>query len=157
MAEIRYQITPVKRIEDAIVVWPEETADADLIIGHFSQIFAKKGSADFIYVFNITKYVDAEDIPKILFGLRSILKTDGELYIIENDFEYILRAILSSEISIKDFNKEFLAKSYTNMESIAQYLKLAGFDLSSQRQWFEGGRIDKQHYEIIISAKKIED
>jgi hypothetical protein len=86
-----------------------------------------------------------------------MLKVGGELYLIESDADYLLRAILSSELTLEDFNAEFNTPTFLNMDMISRALISAGFAHQHQKQWFVSDAFEKKHYEIIISALKADE
>ena len=115
---MKLQISPIKKMEDAMVIWPEETPDVDLVLDPRQGIGFKKNSIQVIYAFGILGITPQENIPKMLENFVKILKDKGELYIIEQDMDYILRSILGGDLSLSDFNKSYRKITYLNQGEI---------------------------------------
>ena len=152
----KIQISPKKMVEDAVVIWPEKTPDVDLVIDPrmYPGLNLKDNSVKVLYVFNLLGITMQKDIIKVLKNIYKALAPDGQLYIIEYDFEYISRAFTGGDLSIEEFNEDFIRTTYLTKDSTIKYLELAGFSKRDMRVWLDGAKFPKQHYEFIISGVK---
>jgi hypothetical protein len=153
---LKIQISPRKMVDDALVIWPEQTPDVDLVLDPRPPhgLKMKPGSVKVIYAFGILGLTQFNKIPEMLKSFVSALQVGGELYIIEQDFDYMLRALLGGDLTIREFNDEYHRVSYLNQEEIVVLLEKAGFPDKDQRWWHEGVKFEKKNSEIIISATK---
>jgi len=153
---LKIQISPIKKVEDAMVIWPFQTPDVDLVLDPRPPygLKMKPGSVRAIYAFGILGITEYDRIPEMLRNFVSALKVGGELYIIEQDFDYILRSLLGGDLSVREFNKDYSRTTYLNQEEIVKILEQAGFPDKEQRLWHEGVKFEKKNSEIIISATK---
>lgn len=140
-------------IEDALVIWPERTPDVDLILEP-KTMEIKFNSVKAIYAFDILGFYDPGFTLPTLRNFFSMLQPEGELYIIENDFDYINRAYMGGDLSLEEFNKDFRRGTYFNNAEINRLLNKSGFPEKTQKIWYKGLQFQKKHYQIIISGKK---
>ncbi len=154
---MKIQISPIKKVDDALVVWPEETPDTDIIMDPRPPqgLRFKKNSIQVIYCFDLFGFVRKDEIIKILKNIYDILDINGELYIIDHDFDYICRAYLSGEIPLNEFNADFRRETFVNQEILVGWLEEVGFIEKELRVWSGGIKFHKEHYEIVLSAKKV--
>ena len=151
----KIQISSKKMVEDAVVFWPCKTADADVIIDpRTDNFFLKENSVKVMYIFNLLGITKENDIQIMLNKIYDYLAPDGQLYIIEHDFEYISRAFVGGDLSIEEFNEDFVRTTYLTKDSTIKYLEQAGFSKGDMRVWLDGAKFPKQHYEFIISGVK---
>ncbi len=150
---MKLQITPVKKVEDALVIWPESMPDVDLILDP-KTMRMKPGSIKAIYAFNVLGLSNPEDVISILENFFEMLQPDGELYIIEHDFDYIARAYIGGDLPIDEFNRDFRRGTYLNNNEISALLEKVGFPEKNQKIWYKGIKFPKEHYQIIMSGKK---
>lgn len=151
----KIQISPKKMVEDAVVMWPDKTLDADVIIDPRTDcFFLKENSVKVMYVFNLLGITKQKDILTMLKKFYKYLAPDGQLYIIEHDFEYVSRAFVGGDLSVEEFNEDFVRTTYLTKDSTIKYLELAGFLKTDMRVWIDGAKFKKQHYEFIISGVK---
>ena len=74
-------------VKDAVVMWPYKTPDVDLILDPRVG-FDGKETVKVMYVFNLLGITKPEDMLNMLKSFYDVLAPDGQLYIIEHDFEY---------------------------------------------------------------------
>lgn len=142
-------------VEDAVVFWPYKTADADVIIDpRTDNFFLKENSVKVMYVFNLLGITNQKYISAMLKSFYKALAPDGQLYIIEHDSEYVFRAFVGGDLSIEEFNEDFVRTTYLTKDSTIKYLEQAGFSKGDMRVWLDGAKFPKQHYEFIISGVK---
>lgn len=153
---MKIQISSNKRIADALVLWPEAGPEVDLVLDPRPPFGLKfrAGTVKIIYAFGILGITQPKDVISLLSEFFKALKADGELYIIEHDFDYICRAYLGGDIPISEFNQDFKRKTYFNRDELVRILEKVGFPEKNQRQWQGATKFQQQHYEIIISGKK---
>ena len=153
----KIQISPKKMVEDAVVIWPENTSeDIDIILDPriIDSFCFKENSTKVMYVFNLLGLTKQKDILLMLKNFYRMLSSDGQLYIIEHDFEYVSRAFVGGDLSIEEFNEDFVRTTYLTKDSTIKYLEQAGFSKGDMRVWLDGAKFPKQHYEFIISGVK---
>lgn len=154
---MKIQISEKKRIADTLVVWPEPNEDVDLAVDprDYRGLPFKKGSLSVIYAFSILGITKQTGVKKLLKSMFECLKKEGQLYIIEHDFEYINRALMGGDLSIDEFNKTLTRKTYFDQNLLIELLEETGFPRKEQRIWYnEGIKFEKKHYELIISGIK---
>jgi len=151
---MKIQITPVKKVEEAISVWFEPGSEVDLVMDPRKKLDMRASSVKTIYAFNILGLAEPHEVVPMIKNFFDILEPEGELYIIEHDFDYINRAYLGGDLSLEEFNRDFRRKTYFNSIDIVTLLGSAGFPEKDQRSWFDGIQFKKEHYEVIVSAKK---
>jgi len=151
---MKLQITPIKRIEDATVIWFAQTPDVDIVMDPRVGLKMKPESIKAIYAFDILGLSEPKQIFPIIQNLFDILEPDGELYIIEPDFDYLNRAYVGGDLPLYQFNQEFRRSTYFNQAEIVELLNKAGFPEKEQRAWYDNLQFNKAHYEMIISGKK---
>lgn len=140
-------------VKDAVVMWPYKTPDVDLILDPRVG-FDGKETVKVMYVFNLLGITKPEDMLNMLKSFYDVLAPDGQLYIIEHDFEYISRAFTGGDLSVEEFNEDFIRTTYLTKDSTIKYLEQAGFSRTDMRVWLDGAKFPKQHYEFIISGVK---
>lgn len=151
---LKIQISPEKKVEDAMVIWHEQLPDVDLVVDARYGLKFKPGSVKVIYVFGLLGITPADKILGIIKNLVDMLEVGGELYIIEQDFDYICRAFLGGDLSVKELNADYNRITFLNQEEIVNYLEKAGFPVKEQVWWQESTKFTKKNSEIIISAIK---
>lgn len=151
---LKIQISPEKKVEDAMVVWHEQLPDVDLVIDSRYGLHFKPGSIKVIYIFNLLGITPLEKIPTLLKNLVNLLEIGGELYIIEQDFDYICRAFLGGDLSVRELNQDYNRTTFLNQEEIVSFLERAGFPVKEQVWWQESPSFIKKNSEIIISGVK---
>lgn len=154
---MKLQISPTKRVEDAMVIWHEKGPEVDLVMDPrgYQGLTMKEGSIKAIYAFNILGLAEPKQILPILENFYRLLEAGGELYVIEMDFDYINRAYLSADLSLAEFNNDFRRKTYLNQQELVRMMDKIGFPEKEQRAWYDNPQFKKAHYEMIISGKKI--
>ena len=144
-------------VEDATVFWPEPNPGVDVPVDmRVPDSFGVGGdnTIKVMYVFNLLGITRTKDILTMLKKFYKSLAPDGQLYIIEHDFEYISRAFTGGDLSVEEFNEDFIRTTYLTKDSTIKYLEQAGFLRADMRVWLDGAKFPKQHYEFIISGVK---
>lgn len=149
----KIQISPIKKVEGAVVIWPESAPDVD-IVQDLRYMKIKPNSVKAIYSFDSLGFSDPKDVLKILKNYFDMLEPNGELYIIENDHDYIARAYLGGDLPLSEMNLDFHRSTYFNSNEISRLLEKVGVPEKDQRVWNEGIKFRKEHYQLIISGKK---
>lgn len=152
---MKIQISKDKKVEDAMVVWHEQSPDVDLILDfRGSYRHFRPGSIKVIYSFGLLGITPMIKIPDILKSLVELLEVGGELYIIEQDFDYICRAFLGGDLSVRELNEDYNRTTFLNQDEIVHFMEKAGFPIEKQVWWQESTKFTKKNSEIIISAIK---
>lgn len=151
---MKIQISPANKVADAMVVWHEKLPEVDLVMDARSGLTFKEGSIKAIYVFDLLGLSEPRQIFPIINNLYSLLEPDGEIYIIEMDFDYLTRAYVGGDLTVAEFNQDFLRRTYFNQGEIVRILDKAGFPEKDQRIWYDNLQFNKKHYEMIVSGKK---
>ena len=138
-----------------MVIWNSPCEEVDMVVdfNKFDVRF-RPGIVKVVYAFDIFEVLKPEEVPAFLKNIYDMLGEDGELYIIENDFDYINRCLLSAELSIKEFNASFRRNTYVTQQAVIEYLSEAGFPVPDMRSWQNGLKFIREHYQLIMSAKK---
>ena len=149
------QIAPRKMVEDSLVVWNEPGKEVDIVmdLSPYSINF-RENSIKFIYAFGLLGRSREGDILNILQNLYKALEPEGQLYIIENDFEYIARGFVGGDLTVQEFNNDFSAKTNLTKDTLLRYLEMTGFVRDNMRVWLDGVKFQKAHYEMVFSAIK---
>lgn len=155
---IKIQIAPTRRIEDLLTVWHENGEEVDIkmdVRGPYSFNF-RPGSVKVLYCFGILGQTDPDRVEETIRSLYKALCRDGELYVIEPDFDYLTRAAVGGDIPPKNFSKDFTRKSYFSLQSIAELFNKLGIPNERQIIWYDstGLKFEKHHYEMILSGRK---
>jgi len=154
---MKIQITPIRKIDDAMMVWHEGVNDVDLVMDPRPPYGLKfrPGTIKDIYAFDILSQTKPAQLQEMINGWYNLLAPGGTLYVVENDFEYIARALVGGELSIEEFNQDFIQKSYLTRELIVNILQSAGFPEGSQRLWSHDGiKFKVAMHQLIISGTK---
>lgn len=154
---MKIQITPERKLDDALMIWHEGVNDVDLVLDPRPPYGLKfrPESIESIYAFNIISKTPTKNIKEMISGWYSILKPGGILYVIETDFEYIARAIVGGDLSIEEYNKDFISKTCLSQDLLVGFLHSGGFDEKDQKRWVPDGlKFSVKHYEMIISGIK---
>jgi len=152
----KIQIAPEARIEDAVVVWPEQKGNVQIVsaINGKEEFCLPDGSLKVIYAFNFLSRFPLEEVSGVLSKLHGLLAPGGQLYLCENDLDYLMRAVVGGDLSAGEFNDSFIAQSYLNRELTISLLEKAGFRQDNMAEWFDNLKFEKRHFEFVISAIK---
>lgn len=151
---MKIEISPEKKVEGAMTIWHEQTPDVDLVIDARWGLKFKPGSIKVIYAFGLLGITPPDKVISVLKGLVDNLEVGGELYIIEQDFDYILRAVLGGDLTLGEFNKDYRRETYLNQDEIVKLLEKVGFPVKEQVWWQESPIFAKKNSELIIMGKK---
>lgn len=151
---MKIQISPEKKVEDAMVIWHEQLPDVDLAIDARYGLKFKPGSVKVIYSFGLLGITPLDKISEVIKGLVKLLEVGGELYIIEQDFDYICRAFLGGDLTVRELNQDYHRQTFLNQDEIVGYLESAGFPVKEQVWWQDSPKFIKKNSEVIISGVK---
>lgn len=153
---MKIQISPTKRIADMFTVWFKPGPEVDLVLDPRDPygIKFRSGFVETIYAFGVLGHTEEARIVPTLKQWFSTLKAGGELYLVENDMEYLARALVGGDLKIEEFNADFVNQTYLTPEKMSRYLEAGGFPIPEQREWYDPPLFVKQHYEKIISGTK---
>lgn len=154
---MKIQISPIRKVEDAMLIWHEGVNDVDLVMDPRPPYGLKfrPGTVKDLYAFEVLGITKVASVQEMVTGWFNLLAPGGTVYIVENDFEYIARAVTGGDLTIEEFNREFVQKSYMTRELIVDIFSKAGFPDGSQRMWSHDGiKIPVAKHQIIISATK---
>lgn len=153
---MKLQLTPTRKLDDALTVWHEPMPEVDVVIDPRKGLPFRAGSITDIYAFDVLGHMPFQEIPALLKQWANVLKKGGILYVIEPDYEYLLRSGLTSDLTIEQFNSDFIRQCYLNKDLLCSLLQKAGFPQPKQRIWFDGLKFQREHYQIIFSGEKAE-
>lgn len=153
----KIQIAPKKMVEDAIVIWPIKTPDVDIVMDprEIEKFVIKQGSLKAIYCFGLLGITEPNKIVPMLINLNNTLREGGEIYVIEQDFDYVTRGYIGGDLRIAEFNDQFRRTCYLNRDYIVDLLAASGFPQDKQAVWLDPKVIPFEHYEVALSAKKV--
>jgi len=151
---MKIEISPEKKVEGAMTIWHAQTPDVDLVMDARWGLKFKPGSIKVIYAFGLLGITSPNEVITVLKSLVDSLEVGGELYIIEQDFDYILRAVLGGDLTLEEFNKDHRRQTYLNQDEIVKVLEKVGFPVKEQVWWQESPIFAKKNSELIIMGKK---
>mgnify|MGYP002713365051 CR=1 FL=1 len=152
---MKIQISPVKKIEDALCIWSTPGPDVDMVLDITKPLPFRPDSIKHMYAFHALGETPFARAQALLNSWGALLKEKGHLYVIETNMEYIYRNMLTGDILLEEVNKQFIRQAYYNKDLLATMLIRAGFPVKEQRVWFEQGlKFQPKHYEIVISGEK---
>lgn len=155
---MKIQLTNKKIVEDAIVVWNEHGQDIDLTMDLKKLSFAPN-SVDEIYAFHVLDHLFPEEIFEAISNWRKCLKTNGQLFIVVDDFEYIARAFIGGDLSIELFNNLYSHPTQFTRDNLVLELKKGGFKEDKISIWFTdkvANKFIKNKTELVLDCKKHE-
>lgn len=156
---MRLELTPKKIVPEAITAWNQQ-GEADVVMDLKNLTF-KDNYFDEIFSFHVLDHLFEEEIKTAMLNWRRILKPNGRLFIIVDDFEYIARAFVGGDIGIDALNSSFTHPTQISRENLLRYFIEAGYVENSINTWFvnvpdgKGGiLIPKQEFELIYESRK---
>ena len=154
--EIKIQISPTRRIEDLINIWHTAGEGIDLVMDPRYGLKFRPGSVKVIYAFDIIGNTEPAKVEEMLRSFYQALQPNGELYIVETDFDYVTRAAVGGDISPEDFSRDFSRKTYVTLQYLAKMLNKIGMPQEKQVVWYqtEGLKFTKHHYEAVVLGRK---
>lgn len=157
-AILKVQLSKTRELDDALTVYFEHGPEVDLVTDprYPYGLKFRQNSVDVIYDFRLLLQTETKHIAPTLKNWFDALAPGGQLYILEPDFEYICRAVVSGDLSLKEFNQDLIAKSYLNRDMIVSHLLAAGFPTEKQIEWYDssGLKIQKKRSDVLICATK---
>lgn len=155
---MKLQITPIKRLDGPMVVWPEYTKDVDVVMDPRPPYGLKfrKGSINTLYAFDVIGMTNPSMVQEMLDSWMELLAPGGVMYIIEADFDYICRAYAGGDLTIFELNESFIKKTFCSGELLIEWLRKASKGQEEVKVWNKSGlKFPVNHYEIIYSATKL--
>lgn len=154
---MKIQISPVRIVKDALVIWNEQTPDVDIIFKDLKALGFPDNSVDELYVFHVFEHLFESEIPAAVENWRTILKPNALVYLVADDYEFLCRAFVGGEFDIDSFNKDFSYPTKISKDNIIKYMEGAGFSQHDMSFWYVDvpNLFPKKEYEIVVSAKKI--
>lgn len=154
---MKIQISPTRKVEDAMLIWHEGVNDVDLVMDPRPPFGLKfrPGTIKDLYAFEVLGMTSIDKAQEMVANWFHLLAPGGTVYVIENDFEYIARGVTGGDLTIEEFNREFIQKSYMTRELIVDIFSRAGFPEGSQKLWgHDGIKFQVAKHQVIISATK---
>ena len=155
---MKIQITPQKRLDDHLVIWPEQTGEVDIVLDprRSGGLVALKGSVTSLYCFGLIGETKHDLVLPMLQRMHDMMAEGGTVYFIENNCDYLFRAYTGGDLSLIDFCEKFAKKSYINQPVLIELLGKAGFKRDKMKTWtsVEGLKIQVAHFEFVLSASK---
>ena len=152
---MKIQISPIKIIKDALVVWNQPGPEVDIVMDPKNITF-RENSIEEIYTFHVLDKFFPQEVNPALANWRKCLINCGKLFVIVDNFEYLARLFVGGDITIDLFNEGFAHPTNFNKDSLTLFLYKAGFSEGSMRIWFEHPEFKIEQYELVISAEKNE-
>lgn len=156
---MRLELTPKKTVPGAITVW-NQASEADVIMDLKNLTF-KDDYFDEIVSFHVLDHLFENEIKEAMANWRRILKPNGRLFIVVDDFEFLARSFVGGDISIDDMNANFAHPTQISRENLLRYFIEAGYPEVGVNTWLvdvpdeKGGiLIPKQHFELIYESRK---
>lgn len=155
--DMKIQLSPTRIIKDAITVWSQPGPEADVLMDLKNLTF-RPGSVMELYAFHVLDHLFPEEAAVALKNWFSCLAIGGEIYVSNDDFEYIARAFVGGDISIDLFNDLHNHPHQCTNGNVIKMMKDAGFKEEHIVVWYGGEPkgILKNHFETVLTAKKYE-
>lgn len=152
---MKIQLSPIKTIPDALVVWNEPTPDTDIVMDLKNLTFAP-GKIEEIYSFHILDHLFSNEIDVAISNWKKMLQKGGKLYTVTDDFEHLARKFVGGEMDVKEFNENHSHPTYFRKESMIDIFIRAGFLLDNIIIWFADvtGKFAKAEHELVFSITK---
>lgn len=152
---MKIQISPIKIVKDALVVWHEPTPETDIIMDPKNLTFTP-GTVEEIYSFHVLDHLFQNEIDMAILNWKKNLRTGGKVFIVVDDFEFIARQFIGGDIDMKDINDRYSHPTYFRKESLIDIVLRAGFLLNNIVMWFAdvADKFKKQDFELIFSIEK---
>lgn len=151
------EISAQRHIENSLVIWHAQLEDVDIVIEPRPPFGVKlrPESVKNLYVFNVLGITKIDDHLKMVKGWFDMIEPGGVLYIIENDFEYINRALVAGDLPVPEFNRSFSQQTHVTKDMCIELLIKAGWKEGHQRLWNnESVKFAVPPYQFILSADK---
>jgi len=150
---MKIQISPIKIIDDALVVWNEHGPEVDIVMD-LKNLGFKEGSIDTIYSFHVLDRFFEHEVLEALLNWRKCLKLNTSLFVVVDDFEYIARGLVGGDITVDKINDEFSHPMHFSRDNLISYLSKAGFKEENQKIWNVSNIFPKRVFELVIEAQK---
>lgn len=153
---MKIQISPVKIVPDALVVWNEELPGVDIVFKDLKALGFPENSIDEMYVFHVFEHLFEAEIPAAIDNWKRIVKPGADIYIVADDFEFISRGFIGGEFNIDLLNQKFSYPTKLSNDNVVRFLEGAGYSQHDMRFWYVDvpNLFPKKEYEIVVSAKK---
>ena len=151
------QLAPENLIDGAINVWHTEGEGVDIVMDilHPEGLKLKRGSVKNLYAFHVLGQMKPMDVQVVLNYWKQLLAPDGVLYIIEQDSEYVFRALCGGDITIEVFNDYHRRNTFLNKDKVTELLANAGFNKEGFLQWRGQVKFEIKDFELVLSAKNL--
>lgn len=152
---MKIQLSQTRIVKDHMTIWQDAGPGVDMTMD-LKNLSFRPGSIDQICAFHVLDYMFPEEAIAALRNWYSCLKDGGMLYIVTDDFEYVTRAFIGGDIDIGVFNRNHSHATQFDRKSLGDLLIASGFPEPDISVWFADvpNLFPKQHYELVISAKK---
>ena len=156
------EITPTKKIEGAITVWNQPNPDVDVLMD-LKKLTYREGSIDEIYAFHVLDHFFEDEGREAIKNWTKLLKVNGRLVVVVNDFEYLTRAFIGGDISIEEWNDNFSNPTNFTKDNLFTFFKEVGFQDGDILTWakdiIDKGKVlfTKQDFELVFSSIKKND
>lgn len=152
---MKIQLSEKRIVPDAITVWSHKGPEVDVVMDLKNLTF-REGSITELYAFHVVDHFFPDESQEALTNWYSLLAQGASAHIIVDDFEYLARAFIGGDIGLDLFNDLHNHPCQCSRDSLATMVKKAGFKEPDTIVWMSGGpgKIEKKHYELIITGKK---
>ncbi len=149
------ELSPQKIIKEATTVWNQPGPEIDIVM-ELKKLSFKEGSIDELYVFHVLDHLFIDEAPEALANWIKVLKPNGKIFIIVDDFEYLTRAFVGGDININTFNNEHSAPAFFDHDNLFGFMVKAGFKEESLTIWYDSpnSNFSRKHFELIMSGEK---
>ena len=152
---MKIQLSDKRIVPGALTVWNQNGPEVDIVMDLKNLTFRPE-SIEEIYVFHVLDHLFAKDGEMAIKNWKQCLAPNAKIHILNDDFEYICRAIVGGDIDIDIYNNLHNHPAQYSQNSLTSLLVKRGFDVNHIVVWYNGNpdHMEKKHYEFILTATK---
>lgn len=154
---MKIQLSPKRIVQDAVTVWSEPGPEVDVVMDLKNLTF-RPGMVDEIYSFHVLDHLFEDEGKQAVKNWYNMLKKNGRLFALVDNFEYIARGFVGGDISIDILNEHHNHPTQYTSDSLFAICRAAGFTEEKIRTWLADevdGKFHKKHFELVFDAEKI--
>jgi len=152
---MKIQLSDKRIVKNVMTIWSHEGPEVDLVMDLKNLTF-RPGSIEEIYAFHVLDNLFPDEGEQALRNWNRLLRTNGKLHVLNDDFEYVNRAFLGGDIDIEVFNNLHNHPCQCTQKSVVDALARAGFNENNVVIWYisKPDSIEKKHYEFMLTGNK---
>jgi predicted SAM-dependent methyltransferase len=152
---MKIQLSPRRIIKDAITVWSEAGPEVDIVMDLKALTF-RPNTITALYAFHVLDHLFAKEAQHAVKNWFRCLAPNAFIHILNDDFEYLVRAYVGGDITVEIFNELHNHPFQCIRENVTKMMNAAGFKEDEVRVWLSGSPegMPREHYEFILTARK---